>query len=95
MKVSELLDKVNTVLSGEAIKIGEITAEGTVVKENSYYKLFDPDNKEKSITIYYNKPLKDGVNIKARGMVELILHRKTNGYFPRFVVTSVEALTEE
>lgn len=28
-------------------------------------------------------------------MVELILHRKTNGYFPRFVVTSVEALTEE
>jgi exonuclease VII large subunit len=95
MKVSELLDKVNTVLNGETIKIGEITVEGTVSKENSYYKLFDQDNKEKSITIYYNKPLKEGINIKACGTVEMTLHRKTNGYYPRLIVTSVEALTQE
>jgi exonuclease VII large subunit len=95
MKVSELIDKVNTVFNGEAIKIGEITVEGTVVKENGYYKLVDTDNKEKSITINYNKPLKDGVIIKARGMVEMSIHRKTNGYYPRFVVTNVKALTEE
>ena len=95
MKVSELIDKVNTVLNGEAIKIGEITVEGVVAKENSYYKLVDPDNKEKTITIYYNKPLKEGVGIKAHGTVEISLHRKTNGYYPRLVVTSVEALTEE
>jgi len=95
MKVSELLDKVNTVFNGEAIKIGEITVEGTVVKENGYYKLVDPDNKEKAITFYYNKPLKEGIGIKARGMVELALHRKTNGYFPRFMVSSVKAITQE
>ena len=95
MKVSELLDKVNTVFNGEAIKIGEITVEGVVSKENSYYKLVDPDNKEKSITIYYNKPLKEGIGIKARGTVEVSLHRKTNGYYPRLVITSAETLTEE
>ena len=95
MKVAELIDKVNTVLNGEAIKIGEITVEGVVAKENSYYKLVDPDNKEKSITIYYNKPLKEDIGIKVRGTVEISLHRKTNGYYPRLVVTSVEALTED
>jgi len=95
MKVSELIDKINTVFNGEAIKIGEITVEGTVVKENGYYKLVDTDNKEKSITINYNKPLKEGVVIKARGMVEMSIHRKTNGYYPRFIVTTVKALTEE
>jgi len=95
MKVSELLDKVNTVLNGDLIKIGEITVEGVVSKENGYYKLFDTDNKEKSITIYYNKPLKENISIKARGNVEVSLHKKTNGFYPKLMVTSIEALTEE
>jgi hypothetical protein len=95
MKVSELLDKVNTVLNGETIKIGEITVEGVVSKENTFYKLVDQDNKDKSITIYYNKPLKENISIKACGMVEMTLHKKTNGFYPRLFVTSIEALTEE
>jgi len=95
MKVSELLDKVNTVLNGETIKIGEITIEGVVAKENTFYKLIDADNKEKSITIYYNKPLKENISVKVRGIVEVSLHKKTNGYYPRFMVTSIKALTEE
>jgi hypothetical protein len=95
MKVSELLDKVNTVLNGETIKIGEITVEGIVAKDNNFYKLIDADNKDRSITIYYNKPLKENINIKAHGMVEITLHRKTNGYYPRLIAISVEALTQE
>ena len=95
MKVSELIDKVNTVLNGETIKIGEITVEGVVAKENTYYKLIDPDNKEKSITIYYNKPLRENATIKAHGIVEVSLHKKTNGFYPKLIATSIEALTEE
>jgi len=95
MKVSELIDKVNTVLNGETIKIGEITVEGIVSKENTYYKLVDTDNKDKSITIYYNKPLRDGITIKAHGIVEVSLHKKTNGFYPRLIATSIETLTEE
>jgi len=95
MKVSELIDKVNTVLNGETIKIGEITVEGVVSKENGYYKLVDADNKEKSITIYYNKPLKEGVTINAHGTVEVSLHKKTNGFYPKLMATSIETVTEE
>ena len=95
MKVSELIDKVNTVLNGETIKIGEITVEGIVSKENTYYKLVDTDNKDKSITIYYNKPLRDGITIKAHGTVEVSLHKKTNGFYPKLMVTSIETATEE
>ncbi|MFP3256886.1 MAG: exodeoxyribonuclease VII large subunit [Candidatus Nanopusillus acidilobi] len=69
--------------------------EGTVAKDNNFYKLIDADNKDRSITIYYNKPLKENINIKAHGMVEITLHRKTNGYYPRLIAISVEALTQE